>query len=152
MDACAAAALSGQDVPMASAQKSKYKRYIKSPSDIDWNYRLKDQLEPQLTGGPDPKKTFEELCFLRNRIPKMNDEGFDKIFPGTEHCILCAAQKTGARHFIHMLEAASWIINGTHWFSVLKQPMMIIIWRLESRLGRSIEVPVLDADIAGQFR
>ena len=28
-----------------------------------------------------------------------------------------------------MREAAAWVINGTHWFSILKQPMMIVIWR-----------------------
>ena len=85
---------------MASDQKSKKKRYVKSPSDIDCNFPLKDQLEPQLTGGPDPKKTFEELRFFRNRTPKMDDDGFKKIFPGTEHCILRVNHKNGSRHFI----------------------------------------------------
>ena len=87
MDTCAAAALPGQDDLMASDQKSKKLCYVHSPSDIDWHFPLKDQLEPQLTC-PDSKKTFEELCFLRNRIPKMDDDGFQKIFPGTKHCIL----------------------------------------------------------------
>ena len=57
MDSCAAAALPRQDIPMAYGQKSK-KRYVKSPSDIAWNFPLKDQLESQLTRGPDPKKSF----------------------------------------------------------------------------------------------
>ena len=101
MDSCAADALPGQAIQMAYGQMPKI-LYVKSPTNIDWNSPLKDQLEPQLTGGPDPKKTFEELCFLRSRIPKLDDDGFKKIFPGTEHCILCVAQKTGARHFIHL--------------------------------------------------
>ena len=33
------------------------------------------------------------------------------------------------RHYAHMREvAAAWVRNGTHWFSLLKQPMMIVIW------------------------
>ena len=27
-----------------------------------------------------------------------------------------------------MREVAAWVLNATHWFSLLKQPMMIIIW------------------------
>ena len=27
-----------------------------------------------------------------------------------------------------MREAAAWVLNGTHWFSTLQQPMMIIVW------------------------
>ena len=27
-----------------------------------------------------------------------------------------------------MSEAAAWVLNATHWFSLLKQPMMIVIW------------------------
>ena len=96
MDSCSSSSTRTR-VQMAYGQKSK-KRYVKSPSDIDWHFPLKDQLEPQLTGGPDPKKTFEELGFLRNRIPKMDDDGFKKIFPATETCILCVNHKNGSRH------------------------------------------------------
>ena len=103
-------------------------------------YPLKDQLEPQLKGGPDPSKPFEELCMLRNRIPNLDDDVFKKIFPGTEHCILCITQKTGTRHFVHLSEAAfrrcSQAADDDH--------------HTVSRLGRSVEVPVLDADIASQ--
>ena len=79
MDSCAATALPGQDVQMAYGQKSKV-RYVRSPSNIDWHFPLKDQLEPQLKGGPDPTKTFEELCMLRNSLPKLDDDSFKKIF------------------------------------------------------------------------
>ena len=92
---------------------------VNSPSDIDWRRPL------NLKGGPDPTKTFEELCMLRSNIPKINDDTFQQIFPSDN--ILCITQKTG-RHFVHLREATAWIINGTHWFSVLKQPVMVIIW------------------------
>ena len=110
MDSCAAAAFPGQDVQMAYGQSKKV-RYVRSPKDIDWNYPLKDQLEPQLKGGPDPTKSFEELCMLQICIPKLDDDAFKKIFPGTEHCILCITQKTGGRYFVHLNDAAAWIIN-----------------------------------------
>ena len=117
MDSCAAAALPGE-------RRRFYK--IRSPSDIDWSRPLKEQLEPNLKGGPDKTKTFEELCMLRSNIPKLDDHGFQQIYPSDN--IICVTQKTGGRHFIHMREAAAWVINGTHWFSILKQPMMIVIW------------------------
>ena len=113
----AAAALPGE-------RRKFYK--IRSASDINWSRPLKEQLEPNLTGGPDKTKTFDELCMLRSNIPKLDDHGFQLIYPSDN--IICITQKTGARHFIHMREAAAWVINGTHWFSILKQPMMIVIW------------------------
>ena len=60
VDSCEAAALPGQDVPMAYGQKPK-SWYVGSPSDIDWTSPLKDQLEPQLSGGPNPKKSHEDF-------------------------------------------------------------------------------------------
>ena len=63
---------------------------------------------------------------LRSNIPKMNDNTFQQIYPNDN--IICVIQKSGGRHFIHMREAAAWALNGTHWFSKLKQPMMIVIW------------------------
>ena len=27
-----------------------------------------------------------------------------------------------------MRKVAAWVLNGTHWFSLLRQPMMIVIW------------------------
>ena len=63
---------------------------------------------------------------LRSNIPKMTDDIFQQIFPNDN--ILCITQKTGGRHLIHLGEAAAWRLNGTHWFSVLKQPMMVVMW------------------------
>ena len=65
---------------------------------------------------------------IRNRIPKMDDRGFQAIFPGKEQRIICVVHKNGSRHFVHLSEAAAWIINAAHWLSVLQQPMMIVIW------------------------
>ena len=31
-------------------------------------------------------------------------------------------------HDVKMREVAAWVLNATHWFSLLKQPMMIVIW------------------------
>ena len=84
-------------------------------------------LAPNLKGGPDSTKPFEELCMLRSNIPKITDDTFQQIFPSDN--ILCITQKTGGRHFAHLREAAAWITNGAHWFSVLKQPMMVVIER-----------------------
>ena len=104
--------------------RRRYK--IRSPSDIDWSRPLKEQLAPNFTGGPDKTKPFEELGMLRSNIPKMNDDTFQQIYPNDN--IICVIQKTSGRHFVHMREAAAWVLNGTHWFSILKQPMMIVIW------------------------
>ena len=37
-------------------------------------------------------------------------------------------QKNHGVHKIHMSEPAAWVLNATHWFSLLQQPMMIVIW------------------------
>ena len=99
---------------------------VRSASDIDWNYHLSEQLEPNFKGGPREYTSFEDLCMLRKQIPKMDDHGFKQIYPNDN--VICVVQKTSGRHFIHMREAATWVLNGTHWFSLLKQPMMIVIW------------------------
>ena len=99
---------------------------IQSPTDIDWSRPLKERLEPNFKGGPDQSKPFEELCMLRRDIPKMNDHTFQQIY--LKDNIICVIQKTSGRHYIHMREVAAWVLNGTHWFSLLKQPMMIVIW------------------------
>ena len=52
--------------------QSEGRRYyrVRSASDIDWNYPLEDQLEPNLKGGPSECKSFDDLCMLRKQIPK----------------------------------------------------------------------------------
>ena len=59
MDSCAAAALPGNP-----NERHRF-HTIRSPTDIDWSRPLKEQLEPNFTGGPDKSKPFEELCMLR---------------------------------------------------------------------------------------
>ena len=112
MDSCAvAAAIPGRDYPMSPNQIPKIYK-IRSPSDIDWSRPLKDQLAPQVKGGPDPSKPCEELCMLRSNVLKINDDIFQQIFPSDND--LCITQKTGGRHFVHLREAAAWIINGSN--------------------------------------
>ena len=48
------------------------------------------------------------------------------IFPADN--VITAIQKNHGVHKIHMTEVAAWVLNGTHWFSLLHQPMMIVIW------------------------
>ena len=68
---CAAAA--------ALPSESRKIYMIQSASDIQWHRPLKEQLEPNVTGGPDKLKTFEELRMLRSNIPKINDNTFQQI-------------------------------------------------------------------------
>ena len=99
---------------------------VRSATDIDWNYLLSEQLEPNFKGGPRETTSFEDLCMLRRQIPRMDDQGFKQIYPKDN--IVCVVQKTSGQHYIHMREVAAWVLNGTHWFSLLKQLMMIVIW------------------------
>ena len=41
--------------------KKKLIQYVQSLVDIKWDYPLHEQLEPQLFGGPDPKKSRDDL-------------------------------------------------------------------------------------------
>ena len=95
-------------------------------SDIDWNYPLEEQLAPNFTGGPRETTSFDDLCMLRRQIPKMDKRSFDQIYPNDN--IIRVVQKTHGVHEVHMREVAAWVLTGTHWFSLLKQPMMIVIW------------------------
>ena len=99
---------------------------VRSASDIDWNYPLKDQLAPNFTGGPRETTSFDDLCMFRKQIPKMDKSSFDQIYPNDN--ITRVVQKTDGVHEVHMREVAAWVLNGTHWFSLLKQLMMIVIW------------------------
>ena len=63
---------------------------------------------------------------LRQRIPKMDNHSFKQIYP--KHNTIRVVLKTLGVYFVSMREVATWVLNGTHWFSLLKQPMMIVIW------------------------
>ena len=63
---------------------------------------------------------------LRAKIPKLSKEIFNDIFPSDN--TITAVQKSHGVHKIYMSEVAAWVLNATHWFSLLKQPMMVIVW------------------------
>ena len=99
---------------------------IKSVLDIDWARPLWEQLATVLKGGPSPSKSQEELRAIRAVVPELTNHQLEGIFPADN--VITAVQKSHGVHKIHMREVAAWVINGTHWFSLLQQPMMIIVW------------------------
>ena len=105
--------------------QGKYLR-VKSNRDIDWSKPLWEQLAPVLKGGPDLSKSHSELHAIRSKVPEMTNALFNGIFP--EDNVVTAVQKNHGVHKIHMSEPAAWVLNATHWFSLLQQPMMIVIW------------------------
>ena len=62
----------------------------------------------------------------RTSLPELTNHLFDGIFPADN--VITVVQKSYGVHKIHMREVAAWVLNGTHWFSLLQQPMMIIVW------------------------
>ena len=105
--------------------QGKYLR-VKSNRDIDWSQPLWEQLAPVLKGGPDPTKSQAELRSIRAKVPEMTNVLLNGIFPADN--VITAVQKNHGVHKIHMSEPAAWVLNATHWFSLLQQPMMIVIW------------------------
>ena len=105
-------------------ENGKY-RTIRSATDIDWSRPLYEQLEPNLKGGPRSSTTFADLCMLRAKIPKLS-KIFNAILPSDNN--ITAMQKSHGVHKIHMSEVAAWVLSATHWFSLLKQPMMVTVW------------------------
>ena len=99
---------------------------VKYPSEIDWTTPLHEQLAAVLKGGPSPNKSQDELRALRAKIPDLTKAQFENLFPADN--VITATQKNHAVHKIHMSEPAAWVLNATHWFSLLDQPMMIVIW------------------------
>ena len=104
-------------------ENGKY-RTIRSVTDIDWSRPLYEQLEPNLKGGPRSSRTFVNLCMLRAQIPKLTKQLFDGLLPSDN--TITAMQKSHGVHKIHMSEVAAWVLNATHWFSLLQQPMMVM--------------------------
>ena len=66
--------------PENPRERVRYYR-VRSPSDIDWNYLLEEQLEPNLMGGPRESTSFDDLCVFRKRIRKMDNHSFSQIYP-----------------------------------------------------------------------
>ena len=88
-----------------------------------------------------------ELRLLRSQIPKLTKHLFDGLFPADN--IITAVQKNHGVHKIHMSEVATWVLNATHWFSLLDQPMMVIVWCHNWEDASKFSIP--DADIAGSL-
>ena len=120
---------------------------VKSKNDINWNKPLWEQLAQVLKGGPDPNKSQSELRSIRAKVPELTNAQFEGIFPADN--VITAVQKNHGVHKIHMSEPAAWILNGTHWFSLLQQPMMIVVWCHDWEDAK--QVPILDADIASSL-
>ena len=95
-------------------------------TDIDWAHPLYEQLEPVLKGGPRSTTSQAELRLLRAQIPKLTKHLFDGLFPADN--VITTVQKNHGVHKIHMSEVATWVFNATHWFSLLDQPTMVIVW------------------------
>ena len=104
--------------------EGKYLR-VKSPRDIDWSKPLCDQLAAVLQGGPSPSKSYDELRAIRAQVPELTTFTLNGLFPADN---VITATKNHAVHKIYMSEPAAWVLNATHWFSLLDQPMMIVIW------------------------
>ena len=99
---------------------------VRSVTDIDWARPLYEQLEPVLKGGPRSTTSQAELRLLRLQTPKLIKHLFDGLFPADN--VITAVQRNHGVHKIHMSEVATWVLNATHWFSLLEQPMMVIVW------------------------
>ena len=98
---------------------------VKYPSEIDWKSPLWEQLAAVLKGGPSPSRSQAELRALRAKVPELTKVQFENLFPADN---VITATRNHAVHKIHMSEPAAWVLNATHWFSLLDQPMMIVIW------------------------
>ena len=99
---------------------------IQSSTDIDWTRPLHEQLEPNLKGGPRKSTSFDDLCMLRSRIPRLSLSQFNDIYPSDN--IIEVVQKSHGVHRVRMSEVAAWVLSATHWYALLKQPMMVVIW------------------------
>ena len=54
---------------------------IQSSTDIDWTRPLHEQLFPNLKGGPRKSTTFDDLCMLRSKIPRLSLSQLNDIYP-----------------------------------------------------------------------
>ena len=120
---------------------------VKSVRDIDWSRPLWEQLAPVLKGGPDPTKLPADLRALRAKVPELTNHLLEGIFPADN--VITVVQKSHGVHKIHMREVAAWVLNGTHWFSLLQQPMMVMVWC--HNWEDASKFPILDADIASSL-
>ena len=104
--------------PEDISDRGRYRR-VRSSTDINWDYPLEEQLEPNLKGGSDPSKSFEDLRLLRKQIPRLDNYHFNQIYPSDN--VTRVVQKSHGVHDVKMREVAAWVLNATHWFSLLKR-------------------------------
>ena len=118
---------------------------VKSVLDINWSLPLWEQLAPVLKGGPNPSTSHDKLREIRAQVPELSNHQLEGIFPADN--VITVVQKSHGVHKIYMREVAAWVLNATHWFSLLDQAhddhCMV------PRLGRCSSISTLDADIAG---
>ena len=103
----------------------KYKTTT-SATDIDWTRPLHEQLEPNLKGGRRASTSYDDLCMLRAKIPKLSHSMFQSIFPCDNN--IRVVQKSHGEHHVKMSEVAAWVLSATHWYALLRQPMMVVVW------------------------
>ena len=61
--------------------------------------------------------------------PRWTTHGFDQIYPKDNIIpVSCRRLMVPTLRSNGMREVAVWVLNGTHWFNLSKQPMMIVIW------------------------
>ena len=65
---------------------------------------------------------------LRSKIPRLSHSLFNdnEIYPSDN--IIRVVQKSHGEHHVKMSEVAAWVLNATHWYALLKQPMMVVVW------------------------
>ena len=84
---------------------------MRSATNINWDHPLDGQLEPNLKGGPDPSKSFDDLCLLRKQIPRLDNRHFNEICPSDS--VIRVVQKSHGVHDVKMHEVAAWVLNAT---------------------------------------
>ena len=83
------------------SESGKYKT-VWSSTDIDWTRPLHEQLEPNLTGGPRKSTTFDDLCMLRSKVPRLSHSVFQETYPHDN--IIRVVQKSHGEHHVKMSE------------------------------------------------
>ena len=125
--------VSAQGVPMAVVRESYGQgpkiRHVHSPTDIKWVFPLHEQLEPQFYAGPEAGKTPADLHAIRARVPKWTDKTFKDVVPGDAQSTITVVLENYSLQYVHLKEAATWILNAVQWFDVLEHPMMVFTWR-----------------------
>ena len=100
-----------QGAPSPKGGRGRYYG-LRSATDINWDHPLEEQLEPNLKGGPDPSKSFDDLCLLRKQIPRLDNRHFNQIYLSDN--VIRVVQKSRGVHNVKMREVAAWVLNATH--------------------------------------